>query len=134
MRAGLGPIPSDWLSGEVEKQKRRDAEEMEQGVVVVEDDPEEVIGDDGEPKWMPGDPDDGLIVVPPATISPEAHRAFGVEQARKSLLDAWSLTEEGFVWLKAVGYRSEVRAEVVEVAGDLSHIVKLIEEWEGIER
>ena len=57
-----------------------------------------------------------------------------MEQARKSLLDAWSLTEEGFVWLKAVGYRSEVRAEVAEVAGDLSHIVKLIEEWEGIER
>ena len=123
----------DWLSGEVEKQKRRDAEEMEQGVVVVEDDPEEVIGDDGEPKWMPGDPDDGPIVVPP-TPTPEAHRAFGVEQARKSLLEAWELIAVGIDWLEAVGHRPEVTAKVVEVAGDLSHVVKLIEEWEGIER
>ena len=125
MRAGLGPIPSDWLSGEVEKQKRRDADEMEQDVVVVEETPEFAL---------PIGPSDPITVELPATPTPEAHRAFGVEQARKSLLDAWSLTEEGFVWLKAVGYRSEIVAKTMEVAGDLSHVVKLIEEWEGIER
>ena len=125
-RVDGGPDPSeDWLSKEVVKQKRRDADEMEQGVVVVEETPEFAL---------PIESSDPITVELPATPTPEAHRAFGVEQARKSLLDAWSLTEEGFVWLKAVGYRSEVRAEVAEVAGDLSHIVKLIEEWEGIER
>ena len=125
MRAGLGPIPSDWLSGEVEKQKRRDAEEMGQDVIVVEETPEFAL---------PIEPSDPITVELPATPTPEAHRAFGVEQARKSLLDAWELIAVGIDWLEAVGHRPEVTAKVVEVAGDLSHVVKLIEEWEGIER
>ena len=124
MRKDESGSESDWLRKEVEKQKRRDAEEMEQDVVVKET-PEFVL---------PIEPSDPITVELPATPTPEAHRAFGVEQARKSLLDAWSLTEEGFVWLKAVGYRSEIVAKTMEVAGDLSHVVKLIEEWEGIER
>jgi len=132
--SGFKAPSDDWLSEEVAKQKRRDAEEMEQDVVVVEDDPEEVIGADGEPKWMPGDPDDGPIVVPPTRITPEEHRAFGLEHARRAFHEALSLVDLGREWLDSIGYRDATRERADGAAGVLVHVIELIEAREGIER
>ena len=134
------PDPSeDWISEEVEKQKERDAAEIGEGVVVIEETDEFGISSSGR---MVEDGDGKPVNVDhfgldeehpelPTPITPEEHRKVGVAQAGQIFREALELVDLGRDWLDSIGYRDATRERAAGAAEAVAQVINLIEAGEG---
>ncbi len=120
----------DWMSKEVEKQKARDAVEMGEAVVVIEETAEFGIASSGRPV-TDGDGNPVNIDLPPAPITPEAHREVGKVRALAAFVEALELVDLGRDWLNSIGYREQTRERASGAAEAVAQVINLIEAGEG---